>query len=136
MRSKNYSYFFPHKNIILLTSNLNTTKIFILALSLFSFSFILDSIQSFNNANAVDSLTKSIQQFNNKIQSDVDKQIQSNLNQGIQQPSTNDNINDCSDNDNFVNQFHTSDNGQPIKSINNPSCNVSTSVLSSLDSQR
>src|SRR6476619_6942302 len=117
MRSKNYSYFFPHKNIILSTSNLNRTK-------------------SFNKANAVDSLTKSILQFNNKIQSDVDKQIQSNLNQGTQQPSTNDNINDCSDNDNFVNQFHTSNNGQPTKSINNPSCNVSTSVLSSLDSQR
>src|SRR3954452_15231720 len=96
MRSKNYSYFFPHKNIILSTSNLNTTKIFILALSLFSFSFILDSIQSFNKANAVDSLTKSIQQFNNKIQSDVDKHIQSSLNQG-KQHSTNDNINDCSD---------------------------------------
>jgi len=136
MRSKNYSYFFPHKNIILSTSNLNTTKIFILALSLFSFSFILDSIQSFNKANAVDSLTKSILQFNNKIQSDVDKQIQSNLNQGTQQPSTNDNINDCNDNDNFVNQFHTSVNGQPTTSINNPSCNVSTSVMSSLDSQR
>ena len=136
MRSKNYSYFSPHKSIILPTSNLNTTKIFILALSLFSFSSILDSIQSFNKANAVDSLTKSIQQFNNKIQSDVDKQIQSNLNQGTQQPSANNNINDCSDKDNFVNQFHTSDNGQPTTSINNPSCNGPTSVPSSLDSQR
>ena len=96
MSSKNVSYFFPPKSIILLPSSLNITKIFILALSLSSFSFILDSIQSFNKANAVDSLTKSIQQFNNKIQSDVDKQIQSNLNQGTQQPSTNDNINDCS----------------------------------------
>src|SRR5919112_5325285 len=95
MISKNISCYYKPKRIILFQSNLNITKVFILVLSISSFSLILDSIQSFDKANAVDSLTKSIQQFNNKIQSDVDKQTQSNHNQGTQQPSTNDNIVDC-----------------------------------------
>ena len=134
MNPKNIGYFFFPKIRFLSTLNLNNiTKVFILALSLFSFSIILDSIQSFTNANAVDSLTKSIQQFNNQIQADVDNQIQSNLNQAIQQPSTNDNIIDCLGNDNSVDQFHTSINGQPTTSINNPSCNGPTSILSPLD---
>src|SRR5919107_1446437 len=95
MIPKNVSYSFKPKCIILNQSNMNITKILLLALSLSFFSLILDPILSNNKANAVDSLTKSIQQFNNKLQSDVGNQIQSNLNQGIQQPSANDNINDC-----------------------------------------
>ncbi len=127
---------FEQKSIILFQTNLNTTKFFILALSLFSFLVIVEFTQSFNKANAVDSLTKSIQHFNNKIQSDVDNKIQSNFNQGIKQPSTNDNIIDCTRTDNLVNQFHTSVDGQQTTtSINSPSCNgPSTSILSpSLD---
>ena len=133
MISKNISCYYKPKSIILFQSNLNITKVFILVLSISSFSLILDSIQSFDKANAVDSLTKSIQQFNNKIQSDVDKQTQSNLNQGTQQPSTNDNIVDCIGTDNFVNQFHITSNGQPTTSINNPSCSGPASVQSPLD---
>jgi hypothetical protein len=133
MGSKNIFYPFKPKSIILFQSNLNITKVFILVLFLFSFSLILESNQSYNKANAVDSLTKSIQQFNNQIQSDVDNQIKSNLNQGTQQPSTNDNIIDCIGTDNSVNQFHTSTNGQPPSSIANPSCNGPTSVLSPFD---
>src|SRR5919112_6671197 len=101
MISKSVSYSYNPKSNILFRLNLNITKIFILSLSLFSFSLILDSIQSFNKVNAVDSLTKSIQQFNNQIQSDIDNQIQSNLNQGTQPPSTNDNIIDCIGTDNL-----------------------------------
>ena len=123
MGSKNIFNYFKAKSINLSQLNLNKTKVFIIAISLFSFLVILESNQSFNKVNAVDSLTKSIQQFNNKIQSDVGNQIQSNLNQGIKQPSTNDNIIDCTRTDNLVNQFHTSLNGQPTTSINNPSCN-------------
>jgi len=133
MCSKNVSYSYKPKSIIVFNLKLNTTKIFILALSLSSFSLILGTAQSFNKANAFDSLTNSIQHFNNQIQSDVNNQIQSNLNQGTQQPSTNDNIIDCIGTDNLVNQFHTSINGQPATSINNPSCNGPTSVLPPLD---
>ena len=133
MISKSVSYSYNPKSNILFRLNLNITKIFILSLSLFSFSLILDSIQSFNKVNAVDSLTKSIQQFNNQIQSDVDNQIRSNLDQGTQQPSANDNIIDCIGNDNSVNQFHITSNGQPTTSINNPSCNRPTSVQSPFD---
>jgi hypothetical protein len=54
-------------------------KIFILALSLSSFSFILESIKSSNPANAQGSLGQTIQQFNNNLRTGIDKQIQSIL---------------------------------------------------------
>lgn len=132
MRSKNVSYSCLPKMVALSPSNLNLVKIFILALSLISFSFILGSIQSFNKANAVDSLGQTIQQFNNNLRSGIDKHIQSNLNQATE-PLTNNNTNNCSGNDNFVTQSHADINGQTTTSINNPSCDGSTPAISPFD---
>ena len=99
-----------------------------------TFSFlILEPI--FNKAFAVGSLDQTIQNFNNNLQSNIGKQIQSNLNQGAQQPSTNDNIIDFGNNDNIINQFRISNNGH-TSSINDPSCNGAPSSLSSSDLQR
>jgi hypothetical protein len=121
------------KNRILSISNQTLLNIFVISLSL-TFSFlILES--HFNKANAVGSLEQTIQNFNNNLQSNIGKQIQSNLNQGAQQPSTNDNIIDCGDNGNVINQFRISNNGH-TSSINDPSCNGPSSSLSSGDPQR
>ena len=128
MCSKNTS-----KNVILLSPNLNI-KVFILALSLLSFSVILGSIQSFSKVNAQNSLGQTIQQFNNNLRAGIDNQIQSNLGQGTE-PSNNDNSINCDGNNNFVTQSQTMSNGQTttIKS----DCNGSTSVVPpSIDSQR
>ena len=98
------------------------------------FSYIFGSIQSFNPANAQGSLGQAIQLFNNNLRSGIDKQIQSNLDQGTQ-PSSNDNSINCNGNNNFVTQSQTTSNGQTttIKS----DCNGSTSAApSSIDSQR
>jgi hypothetical protein len=136
MCSTKGSCFYKCKSVISSTPlNQNRTKIFILALSLLSFSFVLESIQSFSKVNAQGSLGQTVQQFNNNLRSGIDKQIQSNLGQGTQQPSTNDNSINCDGNNNFVTQSQTTSNGQTttIKS----DCNGSTSAIpSSIDSQR
>jgi hypothetical protein len=135
MCSKKGSCFYRRKSIISSTPlNLNITKVTILVLSLLSFSFILESIQSFNQANAQGSLGQTIQQFNNNLRSGIDNQIQSNLGQGTQQPSTKDNSINCNGNNNFVTQSQTTSNGQTttIKS----DCNGSTPDPTSIGSQR
>jgi hypothetical protein len=136
MRSKNVCYPYRHKNAISSSLNHNMTKIFILALSLLSLSlFILESMQIFNQANALASQGQTIQQFNNNLRSGIDNQIQSNLDQGTQQPSTNDNSIDCNGRNNFVTQSQTTNNGQTT--ITKSDCNGSTSdIPSSIDSQR
>ena len=134
MCSTKGSCFYSCKSVFSSPSNLNRTKIFILSLSLLSFSFILGSIQSFSQANAQGSLGQTIQQFTNNLRSGIDKQTQSNLDQGIQPSSTDNSIN-CNGNNNFVTQSQTTSNGQTttIKL----DCNGSTSAIpSSIDSQR
>jgi hypothetical protein len=135
MCSTKRSCFYRCKSVISSTPlNQNITKVLILALSLSSFSFILESIQSFNQANAQGSLGQTIQQFNNNLRSGIDNQIQSNLDQGAQ-PSTNDNSINCNGNNNFVTQSQTTNNGQTT--ITKSDCNGSTSAIpSSIDSQR
>ncbi|MGN6709674.1 MAG: hypothetical protein ACTHKF_10045 [Candidatus Nitrosocosmicus sp.] len=135
MGSTKGSCFYRCKSVISSSLNQNRTKVFILTLSLLSFSFILESIQSFSKVNAQGSLGQTIQQFNNKLRSGIDEQIQSNLGQGTQQPSTDDNNINCNGNNNFVTQSQTTSNGQmtTIKS----DCNGSTSAIpSSIGSQR
>jgi hypothetical protein len=134
MCSTKGSCFYRCKRVFSSHLKQNRTKIFILALSLLSFSFILGSIQNFSKVNAQGSLGHTIQQFNNNLRSVIDKQIQSNLDQGAQ-PSTNDNSINCNGNNNFVTQSQTTSNGltTTIKS----DCNGSTSAIpSSADLQR
>lgn len=135
MCSEKVSCFYSCKSVIPSSPlSHNITKIFILALSLSSFSFILESVQGFNQANAQGSLGQTIQQFNNNLRAGIDNQIQSNLGQGTE-PSNNDNSINCDGNNNFVTQSQTMSNGQTttIKS----DCNGSTSVVPpSIDSQR
>jgi hypothetical protein len=132
MCSRKVSCFYSCKSVIS-SSPLRhkITKIFILALSLLSFSFILGSIQSFNQAIAQSSLGQTIQQFNNNLRSGIDNQIQSNLDQGTQ-PSANDNS--INGNNNFVTQSQTTNNGQTT--ITKSDCNGTTPIPSSIDSQR
>ena len=135
MCSTKESCFYKCKSVISSPVNRNITKVFILALSLLSFSFVLGSIQSFSKVNAQGSLGETVQQFNNNLRSGIDKQLQSNLGQGTQQPSSNDNSINCNGNNNFVTQSQTTNNGQTttIKS----DCNGSTSAIPSpIDSQR
>jgi hypothetical protein len=134
MCSKKGFYSYSCKSVISSPLNLNRTKIFILALSLLSFSFILGSIQSFSKVTAQGSLGQTIQQFNNNLRSGIDNQIQSNLDQGTQQPSTNDNSINCNGKNNFVTQSQTTSNGQTT--ITKSDCNGSTPTPSSIDSQR
>lgn len=136
MCSTKGSCFYRSKSVISSSPlNQNRTKIFILALSLISFSFILGSIQSLSKVNAQGSLGQTIQQFNNNLRSGIDNQIQSNLDQGTQQPSTNDNSINCNGNNNFVTQSQATSNGQTT--ITKSDCNGLTSAVpSSIDSQR
>jgi hypothetical protein len=134
MCSTKGSCFYKCKSVILSPLNQNRTKVFILALSLLSFSFVLESIQSFSKVNAQGSLGQTVQQFNNNLRSGIDKQIQSNLDQGTQQPSTNDNSINCNGKNNFVTQSQTTSNGQTT--ITKSDCNGSTPTPSSIDSQR
>ena len=136
MCSTKGSCFYRSKSVISSSPlNQNRTKIFILALSLISFSFILGSIQSLSKVNAQGSLGQTIQQFNNNLRSGIDNQIQSNLDQGTQQPSTNDNSINCNGNNNFVTQSQATSNGQTT--ITKSDCNGLTSAIpSSIDSQR
>lgn len=133
MCSTKGSCFYRCKSVISSPLNQNITKIFILASSLLCFSFILGSIQSFSKVNAQGSLGQTIQQFNNNLGAGIDKQIQSNIDQGAQ-PSTDDNSINCNGNNNFVTQSQTTDEGQmtTIKS----DCNGSTPDPSSMGSQR
>ncbi|MGN6350415.1 MAG: hypothetical protein ACTHL3_03010 [Candidatus Nitrosocosmicus sp.] len=77
------SCFYRGKSVILSPLNQDITKVFILTLSLLSFSFILGSIQRFSIVNAQGSLGQTVQQFNNNLRSSIDKQIQSNLGKGL-----------------------------------------------------
>ena len=133
MCSTKGSCFYRCKSVISSPLNQNITKIFILASSLLCFSFILGSIQSFSKVNAQGSLGQTIPQFNNNLGAGIDKQIQSNIDQGAQ-PSTDDNSINCNGNNNFVTQSQTTDEGQmtTIKS----DCNGSTPDPSSMGSQR
>jgi hypothetical protein len=134
MYSTKGSYSHSCKSVISSPLNQNIIKIFILALSLSSFSFILESIQGFNQANAQGSLGQTIQQFNNNLRSGINNQIQSNLGQGTQQPSTEDNSIDCNGKNNFVTQSQTTNNGQTT--ITKSDCNGTTPIPSSIDSQK
>ena len=111
MCSKNVFYSYRRKSVISSPLNRSITKIFILALSLSVSILILGLIQNFSKANAQDSLGQTIQQFNNNLRSGIDKQIQSNLDQGTQH-LTNDNSTNCNSNNNFVTQSQTTNNGQ------------------------
>jgi hypothetical protein len=135
MRSTKRSCFYRCKSVISSPLNQYRIKVFILALSLLSFSFVLGSIQSLSKVNAQGSLGQTIQQFNDNLRSGIDKQTQSNLDQGTLQPSSNDNSINCNGNNNFVTQSQTTSNGQTttIKS----DCNGSTSAIPSpIDPQR
>ena len=134
MCSTKRSRFYKCKSVIPSPLNQNKTKVFILALSLFSFSLILESVQSFSKANAQDSLGKTIQHFSNNLLSGINNQTQSNLNQPLQS-STNDNSINCDGNNSFLSQTQTSNDGQ-ITTTTKSDCNGSTSVQSPIDSQR
>jgi hypothetical protein len=136
MCSTKGSCFYKCKSVISSSPlNQNRTKVFILALSLLSLSFILGSIQSFSKVNAQGSLGQTIQHFNNNLRSGIDKQTQSNLDQGTQQPSANDNSINCNGKNNFVTQSQTTNNGQTT--ITKSDCNGTASTApSSIDSQR
>ena len=126
------SCFHGCKSIISSSLNHNIIKVFIITLSLLSFSFILGSSQNFSKVNAQGSLGQTIQQFNNNLGAGIDKQIQSNIGQGTQ-PSTDDNSINCNGNNNFVTRSQATSNGltTTIKS----DCNGSASAVpSSIDS--
>jgi len=80
-----------------------------------------------DQANAQPSLGQTIQQFQNNLQSSINKQIQSNLNQGLQSSN---NINNCNGSNNFAIQSQTSTNGK-TSSTTQSSCNGSVSFSSS-----
>ena len=129
MSCKNVSYYYKPKSIILSSSNLNNiTKVFILALSLFSFSIVLDSIQSFNKANAQNSNGKKYNNLTMNYNLVINDQIQSNLDKGHNNIQLAIMLSIASETDSLVNQFHMSNDGQKPTSINNPSCNGSTST--------
>ena len=75
---KTYSSF-NTKNNYLAIPNIDTTKIFVSGLLLISSLFIFGSIQNIDQANAQPSLGQTIQQFQNNLQSNINKQIQSGI---------------------------------------------------------
>jgi hypothetical protein len=131
---ENISYSHASKNVILMSSSSKIIKIFIISLSVLSFSFILESIQNFSKVNAQNSLGQTVQQFNNNLRSGIDKQIQSNLNQGAL-PNINDNSINCNGTDNFVTHSQTTNNGQATFATKSD-CNGTTNVPSPIESQR
>src|SRR6185503_17380173 len=122
---KTYSSF-NTKNNYLAIPNIDTTKIFVSGLLLISSLFIFGSIQNIDQANAQPSLGQTIQQFQNNLQSNINKEIQSNLNQGLKSSTNN---NNCNGSNNVV-QAQTSTNGKTTSSTQS-SCNGSVSFSSS-----
>ncbi|MGN6629012.1 MAG: hypothetical protein ACTHKJ_03950, partial [Candidatus Nitrosocosmicus sp.] len=103
-------------------SNKNLVSLF----GLFLVSFIFfGPIQNLNQANAQNSLGQAIQQFNNNLQSSINKQVQSQLNNAAQSNNNNNNNNNCNGNNLSV-QSQTTINGQTT-STSKSSCNGSTS---------
>ncbi|MBA3750483.1 MAG: hypothetical protein H0X03_06260 [Nitrosopumilus sp.] len=86
--------------------------------------FVLTSIQNSNHADASTSLGDSIQQFQNNLQSDINKEIQS---------SSNNNNNNCDSNNNISVQSQTNNNGQST-STSKSTCGDSTQFSSSSSS--
>jgi hypothetical protein len=123
---KRYSSF-NTKNNFLAISNLVKTKIFVSSLLLISSLFIFGSILNIYQANAQPSLGQTIQQFQNNLQSNINKQVQSGINQGLQ--SSNNNNNNCNGSNNFSVQSQTSTNGKTTSSTQT-SCNGSVSFSS------
>jgi hypothetical protein len=99
----------------------NKTNSFLLILILLPSFFVSLDFQTFSHANA-SGLGESIEQFQNNLQSNIDKQVQS---------STNNNNNNCDSNNNISIQSQTNNNGQTT-STSRTSCGVSTSTTSAL----
>jgi hypothetical protein len=106
--------------------NLNKTKIFLLILFLASSLPISTSIYNFDSANAQTSLGQAIQQFQNNLQSNINKQVQTNLNNSINSINNNNNCNNGNGN-NIVSQSQTNNNGQTTSS-SQTSCGTSNSI--------
>jgi len=108
------------KSNISFKTNLTRSKIFFLVLILLPSLFFLSSIQNSNYAKASTSLGDSIQQFQNNLQSDINKEIQS---------SNNNNNNNCDSNNNISVQSQTNNNGQTT-STSKSSCSNSAQFSS------
>ena len=72
------------------------------------------------------SVDKSIQQFNNNLQSTINKQVESNLNTDLQSSNDNNN-NNCDTSNNFSIQSQTNNNGKTTGPSNTSCGNSSTS---------
>ncbi|MGN6348045.1 MAG: hypothetical protein ACTHME_10130 [Candidatus Nitrosocosmicus sp.] len=124
MISKKIYSFNRIRYIVFPVSKSNKNLVSLFGLFLVSFIFF-GPIQNLNQANAQNSLGQSIQQFNNNLQSSINKQVQSQLNSAAQSNNNNNNNNNCNGNNLSV-QSQTTINGQ-ITSKSKSSCNGSTS---------
>jgi hypothetical protein len=105
-------------------TQLKVSRISFLILSGLFFLFITPEIQDFNNANASTSLGQSIKQFQENLQSDITREIQSNIKNG--------NYN-CNSSNNISIQSQTNNNNQQATSTTMTYCGDSAQVSSFLD---
>jgi hypothetical protein len=111
---------------ILSISKSNKNLVSILGLFLISSFIFFGPVQNLNQANAQNSLGQAIQQFNNNLQSNINKQVQSQLNNAAQSVNNNNNNNNNCNGNNLSVQSQTTVNGQTT-STSKSSCNGQTS---------
>jgi hypothetical protein len=115
MALKKMCYYFDTKNNFLAISNIAASKIFFSGLFLILSLFLFGSIQNMDQANAQPSLGQNIQEFQNNLQSNINKQVHSGINQGLKSSNNNNNIN-CNGSNNFSIQSQTTTNGKTTSS--------------------
>ena len=130
MALKKMCYYFDTKNNFLAISNLAVSKIFFSGLFLILSLFLFGSIQNMDQAKAQPSLGQNIQQFQNNLQSNINKQVQSGINQGLKSSNNNNNNNiNCNGSNNYSIQSQTTTNGKTTSSSQS-NCNGSVAVSS------
>src|SRR5919112_20027 len=108
---------------VLSTTIITKTNILFLNLILLSVLFLVSiNSQNFNHANASTSLGESIKQFQENLQSNINKQIQSSTN-------NNNNNNNCDNNNNIIVQSQTNNNGKNTI-ISKNLCGILASITS------